>query len=346
MARSISRPLAGMVATARRLATGDVTQRVEYQGSDEIGQLAAALNTMAAHLRQMLTQVRDTTAALNTVSGDLTTASAQLAQRVDAMGDTTTATASKANDMSTNMTVAAATTEQATSNVRLIATATEEMIATVNEIAQNAEKSRQVTAAAVESVHTACGRVDELGQAAQEISLVTDVIMEIAEQTKLLALNATIEAARAGEAGKGFAVVANEVKALATQTNAATEDIRQKVEAMQRSTDSTVREITQIQQVMSDVNDLVASIASAVEEQAITTRDIAGNTGQAVTGLHAMVQTVTAATAVAGEMAGEMGTVHASSRELEATSDQLKQQATTLTQIGQALHNVVETFHL
>src|SRR5207253_3978970 len=118
-----------------------------------------------------------------------------------------------------------------------------------------------------------------------------------------------IEAARAGEAGKGFAVVANEVKELAKQTNMATEDIREKIAAMQRSTEGTVAEIGQIHQVIIDVNDLVASIATAVEQQALTTRGIATNVGQAATGIKEMLGTVTHAAEVSEMIATEVAAV-------------------------------------
>ena len=84
--------------------------------------------------------------------------------------------------------------------------------------------------------------------------------------------------ARAGEAGKGFAVVASEVKDLATQTNHASENIRAKIAAIQGSTENTVQTIAQVREVMTHVTDYVSTIAAAVEEQAITTRDMARNT--------------------------------------------------------------------
>ncbi|MBN2530918.1 MAG: hypothetical protein JXR76_31315 [Deltaproteobacteria bacterium] len=165
-------------------------------------------------------------------------------------------------------------TERSGQNVASIAVSTEEMTSTVAEIAQSAEQARGVANNAVRSVNTASHRVDSLGKAAKQISNVTETIVEIAEQTKLLALNATIEAARAGEAGKGFAVVANEVKELAQQTNSATSDIREKISAIQEATQGTIEEINGITRVIAEVSDYVAAIATATEEQSVTTREI------------------------------------------------------------------------
>ncbi len=102
--------------------------------------------------------------------------------------------------------------------------------------------------------------------------MVTETITEISEQTNLLALNATIEAARAGEAGRGFAVVANEIKELAKQTAQATLNIKSQIDDVQRTTSSTVTEINQISDVIRRVNDIVGTIATAVEEQTAATK--------------------------------------------------------------------------
>lgn len=155
------------------------------------------------------------------------------------------------------------------------------MTTTINEIAQNTEKANTITGEAVSEAKGASDNVDELGSAAQEISKVTETVTEISEQTNLLALNATIEAARAGDAGKGFAVVANEIKELARQTAEATQDIKRRIEGIQDSTSGTVTKIQQISKVINDVNDIVSTIASSVEEQSVTTKEIATNVAQA-----------------------------------------------------------------
>jgi methyl-accepting chemotaxis protein len=113
---------------------------------------------------------------------------------------------------------------------------------------------------------------------------VVEVIKSIASQTNLLALNATIEAASAGEAGKGFAVVANEVKELAKQSAAATEDIRLKIEEIQNNTAQAVTAINEIASIVVEVNQINRTIASAVEEQSVTTNEISRNVSEAANG--------------------------------------------------------------
>ena len=126
--------------------------------------------------------------------------------------------------------------------------------------------------------------MSSLGESGSRIGGVVKLITSIAEQTNLLALNATIEAARAGEVGKGFAVVANEVKELAKETARATEDISGKINAIQQDTANAVRAISEVQATIKHINDIQSAIASAVEEQSATTREIGRNVTEAARG--------------------------------------------------------------
>jgi methyl-accepting chemotaxis protein len=166
----------------------------------------------------------------------------------------------------------------------VVAASAEEMQTSIREISKAANESATVARNAVSAAESANTTVHRLGDSSAGIGKVIKVITSIAQQTNLLALNATIEAARAGEAGKGFAVVANEVKELAKETARATEDIGQKIEAIQHDTRSAVEAIAQIGNIIREVNDISNNIAAAVEEQTVTTNEISRNVTEAASG--------------------------------------------------------------
>jgi methyl-accepting chemotaxis protein len=240
----------------------DVTEFVEKEQTT--AQVAWAKQV---GLRQALDTIATNAQSLSAASEEL----GIVAQHMSKNSEETAAQASVVSNSS----------EQVSKNVATVAASAEEMNISVKEIAKNASDAARVATTAVRVADDTNKTVAKLGESSVEIGKVIKVITSIAQQTNLLALNATIEAARAGEAGKGFAVVANEVKELAKQTAVATEDISQKIEAIQNDTKAAVAAISQIGQIIGQINDFQNTIASAVEEQAATTNEIARSAGAA-----------------------------------------------------------------
>ena len=184
----------------------------------------------------------------------------------------------KGIDVSTSKSLGVAeASERTSSNVSTAASATEELTSSVNEISGQISKSANIARNAVDEAGQTTEKIRELAEAVNKIGEVVALITDIADQTNLLALNATIEAARAGDAGKGFAVVASEVKNLANQTAKATEDISGRIGSIQSATSEAVSAISGISGTIEEINEIVASVAAAIEEQGAATSEIARN---------------------------------------------------------------------
>lgn len=252
------------------VAQGNLVNQITVENTGDMKTLTDNVNQMISKLRDSLQRMGEVAVSVASSSEELTAVSTEM-----------TASAGQTAEQATS---ASASAEQVSQNAATVATAVEEMTASIREIAKNVAEGAKVATGAVEIASTTNTTILKLGQSSIEIGKVIKVITSIAQQTNLLALNATIEAARAGEAGRGFAVVASEVKELAKQTAAATEDISQRIEAIQSDTNKAVDAITEITSVINQINDIQSTIASAVEEQTATTNEISRNVAQAAQG--------------------------------------------------------------
>ena len=200
------------------------------------------------------------------------------------MQETAGSMSATAEETTVQAATVSAASEEASANVATVATAAEQLSSSISEISRQVGQSSEITSSAVVQAQQTNEKVLGLAEAANKIGEVVALITDIADQTNLLALNATIEAARAGDAGKGFAVVASEVKNLANQTAKATDEIGTQISEVQAATRDAVTAIEAIGQTISDVDEISATIASAVEEQGAATQEIARNVEQAAAG--------------------------------------------------------------
>lgn len=290
--KSITDPIASTVRKLQLVASGDLTQRLDNSRSDELGELATSFNSFVDQLNGIIGNLNQDAIKLNNSTNAMSGVATELASKTEDANGRTTTVAAAAEQMSTNMNSMAESTERVSVNVNDVANSIGEMTSSISDVAHNAEHAANIAGEASELARSSNERIQDLGTAANEIGNVIDVIQDIAEQTNLLALNATIESARAGDAGKGFAVVAGEVKELARQTAAATDDIRDRIQGIQRSTSEAIESVREIGNVIGRINDTSRSIASAVEQQNATTKQIAANVSETAAASEAVSRSV------------------------------------------------------
>ena len=320
----ISRPLASMTGEMTKLANGDLDIQIEgADRADEVGGLARSLQVFkenaitarrleaAQHEQQEQKAKRQ-----HAVEGYIAIFDQQICEALDTLSAASTEMHATAGSMSTTAaetgrqaTAVATASDQTSSNVSTVAAATEQLHASTNEISRQVTQSAEFASTAVVEAERTNATIQGLAETAQKIGDVVALIQNIASQTNLLALNATIEAARAGDAGRGFAVVASEVKALATQTAKATEDISTQIAAIQGETGNAVEAIKAIGGTIRQMNEIASAIAAAVEQQGAATRDISNNiqlVAQGTSGVAANIAGVNEAAQETGTAAGEV----------------------------------------
>jgi methyl-accepting chemotaxis protein len=300
MVRGVSRPVVQMTGAMKRIANGELDCEVPArERKDEIGAMAGAVQVFKENALQMRAMEAEQAAqaekATEARKATLQAIAAEFEQAVGGIVDSVSSAAAgietTANALSTTAgqtqhlsASAAAASQQSSASVQSAAVASEQMAGSVDEIGRQVQQSRQVSERAVAQAQNTNQRIDALSQSASRIGEVIKLIAEIAGQTNLLALNATIEAARAGEAGRGFAVVAQEVKALASQTAKATEEIASQIGQIQVATSDTVSSIEDVCKTIATMSEISTAIASAVEEQGAATQEIARNVQDAARG--------------------------------------------------------------
>jgi methyl-accepting chemotaxis protein len=338
--RSISRPLGQLGARMRALAGGALEGDIPgITRGDEVGEMAGTVQVFknnAMRIRGLEEAEAETRAkaaterraAMESIANDFERSVNGIVRSVSTaaagMQSTAQSMTATASDASSRAATVGAASESASTNVGTVAAAAEELSASVSEVMRQVLRSREIASQAVGDAERTNATVGALSSGAEKIGEVVQLIHSIAAQTNLLALNATIEAARAGESGRGFAVVASEVKALASQTARATEEISTQVAAMQASTSDAVISIGGITETIARMSEITVSISGVIERQGDATREIARNIQSVAAGsseISAHIGGVTTAATATGLAATD---VLSNARELDNQSGMLR----------------------
>ncbi len=348
IARTITHPLRAAVDMLEDIAEGegDLTRRLDANGRDELGRLSRAFNTFVDKLQGVIREVASQSQVLTGASEELSSTATGLSEGADNMQGQSASVAAAAEEMSVNMETMASSSSEMTQNIQSVSHAVGEMNTSIGEISRNANQSSSVVSEAALLVDQSNDTIGKLGSAADEIGKVIEVIQDIAEQTNLLALNATIEAARAGEAGKGFAVVATEVKELARQTADATEDIRTRIEAIQKSSVDSVGAIGEIGKVVGSVREVSQTIAAAVEEQSATVATITQSMSSATAAAESISSGVQESAAASREITRNMTGVDEGARQTASGAAQTRTAGDKLGSMAGSIQSAIGAFRI
>ncbi|MCC6597536.1 MAG: nitrate- and nitrite sensing domain-containing protein [Alphaproteobacteria bacterium] len=313
--RTINASFRNVVSTMGELSAGNLEIVLPPVTRNELGEMVNALEVFQKNgierrkmmeAEEMENQAKlERTKKIEGLIGNFDNKSTELLRSLAAAATEMEATSQSmsaiAEETTKQATAVSETANQAGANVNNVASATEELSASIQDIAKQISITTEKTKIASNSVVQTQEIMERLSGAAGKIGEVIELITGIAEQTNLLALNATIESARAGEAGKGFAVVANEVKALATETQKATDEIASVIKSVQQETKESVQAIEGISRIIEELNETSTAIAAAMEEQTSATREISRNVQEASSGTTEVTSNITSVSNAAQE---------------------------------------------
>ena len=257
--RSIVSPLRDTIAALDNIAEGegDLTHRLPEQGRDEISRLARSFNNFVSKIQDLVMAVQESAQheqeaaqRLRQLTGSSTELSGQLVSQTNSVATAITELSASASEVASHARDAAESANDADSQAKRSGEIVHAAVANVENLAQQLE--------------SASHQAEALQQGSDKIGNILNVIVNIAEQTNLLALNAAIEAARAGEAGRGFAVVADEVRTLATRTQASTQEINSLIQTIQQSIKDVSQVIYDVQQASHLTRDETAEAETAI----------------------------------------------------------------------------------
>lgn len=329
------RPLRRLTEAAKRIASGNLHERVDVARSDEIGVLAEAFNGMSTAVSQTLNEEMGRSNRLfDSIRGAISHLSGSTVSMMEFSTQQATGSAQQASavhEVTTTSTEIAITAKQIMNNASFVEEFTLETVASCQAGRAEVHNATAGMANLKGQVQNIAASMLKLGENSQTISGIAEIIDEISDQTNLLALNAAIEAAGAGEAGKRFAIVAGEVRRLAERTVLATRQIRLVIEEIQKSTNATIMVTEEGIKAVDSASDLVDkvrlsfdNINTRVEEATRSVREISLSTHHQTSACEQMADTMAEVRDVARQIADSAMETERAIAEITELTDSMK----------------------